>query len=624
MYRPFLSYSELGTMLDAGPSALYDALSAILGLEELVEAEARLKEAARQRKKLTDEATAALQPLLERLGSVDDERAQACADALSGKAWDLEAIEKAVLGPESADRAEGEIAVLRQLSVLEAPDAAEVKTASDGLDAAASALKQIGDTEAGRAQQTAELLEAALKIHETHGDQPCPVCGQGALDPSWHEATEAEIGRLRQLAEQADLANRLMNEAMRSARALMTTPPAVLASASGIGLDTEDLQGKWKAWSAGSSLEEAEKLAEHLRSSLKPLTEEIDKVRSTATGELKKREDVWRPIAADLAAWLDDAKKARAGEEQLADIRVAEKWIRAASTDIRNERFSPIADAAQDVWQVLRMQSSVELKKIVLTGAGTSRKVVLDVTIDGMAGAALGVMSQGELNSLALSLFMPRATLPESPFRFVVIDDPVQSMDPARVDGLARVLEKAAEDRQVIVFTHDERLARSCRLLGIDAKVVEVTRRAESVVELRQGRDPVSRYTEDAWAIARSEDIDRAVVARIVGVFCRSAIEAACNEAVTRRRLAAGEEYEAIEALLDEAKGLAQLMALALFDDITKTKEIHSRLERGIGRWAVDAYRKVQTATHKGVSEAALLNMVDDAEKLARGLVQLP
>jgi energy-coupling factor transporter ATP-binding protein EcfA2 len=44
MYRPFLSYSELGSMLDAGPSALYDALSAILGLEELIEAEARLKE----------------------------------------------------------------------------------------------------------------------------------------------------------------------------------------------------------------------------------------------------------------------------------------------------------------------------------------------------------------------------------------------------------------------------------------------------------------------------------------------------------------------------------------------------------------------------------------------------
>jgi hypothetical protein len=38
-YRPFLSYNELGSMLDAGPSALFDALSQILGLEELVAAQ---------------------------------------------------------------------------------------------------------------------------------------------------------------------------------------------------------------------------------------------------------------------------------------------------------------------------------------------------------------------------------------------------------------------------------------------------------------------------------------------------------------------------------------------------------------------------------------------------------
>jgi len=51
---------------------------------------------------------------------------------------------------------------------------------------------------------------------------------------------------------------------------------------------------------------------------------------------------------------------------------------------------------------------------------------------------------QIRIRTTALSLFLPRATLPESPFRFVVIDDPVQSMDPARVDGLARALEETA------------------------------------------------------------------------------------------------------------------------------------------------------------------------------------
>jgi len=35
---PFLSYNELGSLLDEGPSKLYDALSSILGLEDLVAA----------------------------------------------------------------------------------------------------------------------------------------------------------------------------------------------------------------------------------------------------------------------------------------------------------------------------------------------------------------------------------------------------------------------------------------------------------------------------------------------------------------------------------------------------------------------------------------------------------
>ena len=95
-------------------------------------------------------------------------------------------------------------------------------------------------------------------------------------------------------------------------------------------------------------------------------------------------------------------------------------------------------------------------------------------------------MSQGELNALALSLFMPRASLPESPFRFMVIDDPVQSMDPSRVDGLARVLQRPRATRQVVVFTHDDRLPEAVRQLLLPATVIEVTRRPGSVVETRE------------------------------------------------------------------------------------------------------------------------------------------
>ena len=63
-------------------------------------------------------------------------------------------------------------------------------------------------------------------------------------------------------------------------------------------------------------------------------------------------------------------------------------------------------------------------------------------------------------------------------------------MDPSRVDGLARVLETAARDRQVVVFTHDDRLPEAVRRLGIAATVIEVTRREGSAVEVREGPRP--------------------------------------------------------------------------------------------------------------------------------------
>ena len=190
-------------------------------------------------------------------------------------------------------------------------------------------------------------------------------------------------------------------------------------------------------------------------------------------------------------------------------------------------------------WAFLRQNSNVDLGRIELEGSGPKRRVKLDVTVDGVDGAALGVMSQGELHSLALSLFLPRATMAESPFRFVVIDDPVQSMDPSRVDGLARALEETAKTRQVIVFSHDERLPDAIRRLGIKATILSVTRRPKSSVEIRPSLDPVRAHIEDALALVHTTDLPKDVLQRVVPGFCRAAIEASLHQAIRRKGLEA-------------------------------------------------------------------------------------
>src|SRR5690606_3509265 len=129
------------------------------------------------------------------------------------------------------------------------------------------------------------------------------------------------------------------------------------------------------------------------------------------------------------------------------------------------------------------------------------------VTVDGTPAEAVGVMSQGELHALALSLFLPRAMLPESPFRFLAIDDPVQSLDPARIDGLGRVLADAARTRQVIVFTHGDRLPDAVRRLGLPATIRRVSRRDRSVVDVHEAADPVLGYLDDARAVAKAGEV---------------------------------------------------------------------------------------------------------------------
>jgi hypothetical protein len=272
-------------------------------------------------------------------------------------------------------------------------------------------------------------------------------------------------------------------------------------------------------------------------------------------------------------------------------------------------------------WQHLRQHSNVELGRIELAGTKSQRRVTLDVTVDGVAGAALGVMSQGELHSLALSLFLPRATLPASPFRFIVIDDPVQSMDPARVDGLARALEDAARSRQVIVFTHDERLPEAIRRLNIKSTILSVTRRPKSVVEVRTALDPVRAHIEDALALVYTTELPKDVLRRLVPGFCRSALEAAFISLVRRRRLAAGRLHSEVEEELKSAGKLTPLAAAALFGDKDKGGDVIKRLNQ-FGPWAGDVFKQCKDGAHTAVAGDLKL-MIQDTEKLAGKILEL-
>jgi energy-coupling factor transporter ATP-binding protein EcfA2 len=621
-YRPFLSYSELGSMFDEGPTKLHDAISVVLGLEELPAAEKALKDARLVRERAHKAVLAERDAICAQLNQLDDDRARIVSGALAGKHLLLDVAEQAVVGSPAADTS-GELAVFARVVATSFASHEALEAIARELREAREDLLELAGTQGDRLLRSAELLEQAVAFRAEFEVADCPVCGTaGVLDDEWAVEAARAAEEQKEAARGARNARTRVEAATRQVDALFTAVPKPVQDARTL-LNVQGVVDAWREWLQLRDEADPAVLAARLPDVGRAVRDALARVQEDARREVDRRQDAWRPVAIRLGAWLKEARSAQEAAAVVPDLKRAEKWLKENSIPIRNERFAPIADEAADLWALLRQRSNVRLGKIELEGSGARRRVTLDVTVDGVPGAALGVMSQGELHALALSLFFPRATLPESPFRFVVVDDPVQSMDPAKVDGLARVLERAARTRQVIVFTHDDRLPQAIRRLGIEATTVEVSRGEQSVVELRPALTPVERHIEDARAVISTADLPGDVAARVVPGFCRFAIDAACMEAVRRRRIGRGDAHAEVERELSAVTRTTVFAALALFDDGGRGGDVLATINSRFGRAAADAFKRVNQSVHTGAT-GDLRELVREAAILARKLAELP
>jgi recombinational DNA repair ATPase RecF len=480
LYRPFLSYTELGALLDGKPTQLHAALYRLLGLGSLDAAAERLKsirgELDRRAKDVKDERAR----LVGELAEIDDFRALRAKSLLSRSAPDLAAVGELALRDDSSL---ADIAALRTLTSLFIPSAADVAAATGRIRASAERLAASTAPDTAQAGEIAALLRAALG-HQANQDCSCPVCGVGTLDADWRRQATATVERLAQVTVELRQATESLAAAVSAARRLVAAAPAALDEPPA-GIDSRAALDAWRAWEQAGRVADPVALADAVDASHSRLAACLADLAQATSAALARLDEVWRPMAVRLATWHQHATRVADEAALLRDLRGAVDWLKDAGAALRDQRMAPFATRSQAVWEQLRQESDIDLDAVRLTGTGTMRKVVLDVTVAGTAGAALSVLSQGELHALALSLFLPRATVPESPFRFLVIDDPVQAMDAATVAGLARVLAETAVTRQVVVFTHDERLVDVVRRLGLPATVMAVCREDKSRVVVR-------------------------------------------------------------------------------------------------------------------------------------------
>lgn len=566
-FRPMLSYDELGGLLESGPSELYDAIAKVLGTEQLADALALIKSrhsqlAAPQKSAIGDRRT-----LQAEATALDDERAQAVAALLKKTTPDIDSIRGLATGVTAPDR--GIIASLRALAQLQTPDSDRVAMAASRLRGAVSAMAEAGETEAARRVARLDVRRQALQLHAQHGEQSCPVCNQGTLDDTWAEASRDlvihEEAELRELSD----ARTELSAARQALRALVQRRPAPTdhAPVEDVEQVLADLRTTWAAYE--SAPDGDLDLADHLEMYAEELAAAAGTVRAAATAALAERDDAWGPLAARVAAWCrtwDELLEAKPVIDRLA---AAEKWLKENDTRLKNERIAPISEKAKHAWSLLRQESNVDLGDLRLEGQANRRRVAITATIDGVdAGNALPVMSQGELHALALALFLPRASLDDSPFRFVVLDDPVQAMDPAKVDGLITLLSEIAQTRQVVVFSHDDRLPAALRRMNTPARIYEVVRGPESQVSISTAEDPTTRYLGDADALCKDTNVPAETLRRTLPGLLRMAVEAAARDRFYATRLTRGEVLDDVEAIWNDAHGTSQRVSLAIHDDI--------------------------------------------------------
>lgn len=561
-------------------------------------------------------ATAERKAVLAAAQQLDDDRARQAVPLLKKATPDatvLATLEALATGSSAPDQ--GPAAGLRALAQLTLPfEPAAVAAATARLRTAADRLVTTAADTSVRTRARLDLLERALAVHGEHGDMTCPVCAQGSLDSAWHETRAAEVRTVRSEFSELDRARQDLELAVRDVRRLVTPTPPALG-----GCPVPELAGHvdraraaWDDWAGAAALEPAAThvLADHVDARVATVVEAVAELRAAAAAELDALNDRWQPVATRIAAWVGTWRAWLREKPTVDTLTAAEKWLRDNDLRLKNERLAPIEAGAKRAWAKLRQESNVDIGSLSLAGSNTSRHVRIDSTVDGVE-STIAVLSQGELHALALALFLPRATMADSPFRFLVLDDPVQAMDPAKVDGLVEVLGEIAQHRQVVVFSHDDRLASAVRRSPIAATVVEVSRGKDSRVAIRTSLDPARRYLSDAFGLIREHENDKltdSALRRTLPGLVRFAVEVAARDAFFVRRLTSGATLGDVEEAWNELRTTRHRVLTAVYDAVPPDHETAA--------WLAVPYRRKALQTSGASFHRGLRADVDPREAL--------
>lgn len=511
-----LQQDVMRSVLEAKPADRYTHISAVLGLSDLAEFEKEAREAAKRaqdREKAAEQevqrardASAAARTRVESV----EERAQNRASVESARTALLRAVEGApdcveaeflrdLQAAHPTDRAQTLRGVARRLNDLleeaqqlvatsnsigtepseddvdglrQATDQAKERVAAAGEERrrAAAALQAAEES----SEQLARLAAAAIPLL----GQTCPVCSQ-AIDSSQVEThlreAASESSTLMNFRQEAGASREEFDAAQSRLDALerdLASTEERISAWRTLRRREANLEASLRDLTADSGQEisislareevEAEGAAaisylNELASLLDRLGDALDEAQSTgdlvrARSELEGAQSTFQ----EQAARLEELASQAASLKQLAEAATLGR------VDVTAERFEAIEPLVIDIYSRLDPHPAFKVigfEHDTYYGKGTSTPVVRDVAAD-VAADPLIVFSASQANIAALSYFLAMSLgAGERSLPFVLLDDPLQSMDDVNVLGFADLCRFIRSERQLVLSTHDRRFA---------------------------------------------------------------------------------------------------------------------------------------------------------------------
>lgn len=359
----------------------------------------------------------------------------------------------------------------------------EVERAADGQLNSASQLLAAAQEAAAQErrrqveeQDRSESMRTLAQLALQHLGEHCPVCEQ-VIDEA---ATRARLtARLHEVAEEGPPVTvdpvHLAASAVESAEQRLAEIRATLRSARAAAdayaawqQTLTDLAGQAVLEVSADLERQASAKDADLRSSIDLARQLIDEgerlsVQLARSAETAQRADLERQVEA-LAVELAAREEELLTRVETGDVasRILDR-LREVNAEIVAAQLERVEPLLQRIYSQVDPHPSfraVSLLTRTVRGRGRLWTSLDDIGAHVSVEEPAAVLSSSQLNVLAVSTFLAlNLGIDTLPLQVVALDDPLQSLDTVNLLGLADLLRRVKSARQVIVSSHDERLA---------------------------------------------------------------------------------------------------------------------------------------------------------------------